>query len=852
MLRPPPARRSSLPRFARRQIRRRQAMSLGLRPNHRAWRDAGFVAALLLALVAPVGSEAQQSGAGFYDPTQSGGTLRDLAPLPPSPTDPSAVPAGETDGAAPAGALGAGAGRSTRGGAAPARAPASAAGAVGGLPGANDDGPVTFTADEVEYDRDRARVVARGHVEAWQNGRFLRADSFTYDRNTRIAVVQGNVQIIEADGQIFYAEEAELGEGFRDGILTEVRARLAQNARMAGNGLRRTDGTVNDISRVVYSSCNLCAEDPTRPPLWQMSARVATQDRNTQRISYRDATIRIGGVPVLYTPYFSHPDPQTPRASGFLFPTLGYTRFLGAFAQTPYFWAIDDQSDLLITPVVAQKVLPNIAGEYRRRFNSGELQIQASIGYFDNQAAIRLGAGANEQIAERLSGHIFARGRFNIDENWRVGFDLNRASSDSYLRTFRLEYRRVLASQVYAEGFWGTEAYARMDVRAYQGLRSTDDTTRIPYVAPNAFFEYAPGKRIGGGWLTTDIGLLGLTREVGTFSQRVSSRTSWVRPFNDGFGGIWTVRGQADLLGYYAGGQDITPTNLPAANGAHANANFRAALDWRMPFMRNAGDWGTQLIEPRVQFVTGPNMGRQLRFPNEDSLDFEFTDANLFNLSRFTGRDRLEGGTRVDAALRSSWNFVNGGRVEALVGRSYRIAGSNNLPVGQGLDERASDWVGRATISPVSWLEILGRARLDSESGAHRASEAVASLQLGTVGPLQNTYVSAGYMYQRPQPLLFTNDVGRNEVSFGGGAQYRTANGAIWRANATMRYDLHLERPVLVQGLFGYEDECFIIEGRLMRRYSQDLVTHQDFVGNTVFLVRIGFKTVGDYFFRAI
>nr|WP_314076035.1 LPS assembly protein LptD [uncultured Roseococcus sp.] len=838
MPRLPPARCPSLTRSARRRLRRRDALRLGLRPSRQAWRDATFVAGLLAALAMPTGSRAQQGTSPlFADPQPMGDTLRDLVqPSPP------------TGGAAPATAP------------APSTAPAPAAGAATGTAAAptvvgraaGDDGPVTFTADEVEYDRDRARVVARGHVEAWQNGRFLRADSFTYDRNTRVAVVQGNVQIIEADGQVFYADEAELGEGFRDGVLTEVRARLAQNARMAGNGARRTDGTINDLSRVVYSSCNLCAEDPTRAPLWTMSARMATQDRNTQRISYRDATIRIGGVPVLYTPFFSHPDPQTPRASGFLFPTLGYTRLLGAFAQTPYFWAIDDQSDLLITPTFAQKVYPNLAGEYRRLFNSGELQIQGSIGYFDNDAAQRLGAGANEQIDRHLSGHIFSRGRFNIDENWRVGFDLNRASSDSYLRTFRLEYRRVLTSQAYAEGFWGTESYARIDARAYQGLRSTDDTSRTPYVAPNAIFEHAPRKQIAGGWLTTDVGLLGLTREIGTFSQRLSTRATWDRPFQDGQGGIWTVRTQADVLGYYAGGQDISPTNLPAANGTHVNANFRAALDWRMPFMRSAGDWGTQLIEPRVQFVTGPNMGHQLRFPNEDSLDFEFTDANMFNLNRFNGRDRLEGGTRVDAAMRASWNFANGGRVEGLVGRSYRIAGTNNLPPGQGLDQRASDWVGRATFSPVSWVEILGRARLDSESGQHRASEAVASLQLGRVGPLDNTYLSAGYLYQRPQPLLFAGDQGRNEVSFGGGAQYRTASGAVYRASATMRYDLKLERPVLVQATLGYEDECFILEGRLMRRYAQDLVTHQDFVGNTVFLVRVGFKTVGDYFFRAI
>jgi len=67
-----------------------------------------------------------------------------------------------------------------------------------------------------------------------------------------------------------------------------------------------------------------------------------------------------------------------------------------------------------------------------------------------------------------------------------------------------------------------------------------------------------------------------------------------------------------------------------------------------------------------------------------------------------------------------------------------------------------------------------------------------------------------------------------------------------------VRYNVELDRPALVTGTFGYEDECFIIEGRLLRRYGRDLATNQNLVGNTVFLVRVGFKTVGDYFFRAI
>jgi LPS-assembly protein len=720
--------------------------------------------------------------------------------------------------------------------------PGSGAPAVqpfGGIAGGSSqpvdrNAPVTFTAEEVEYDREKGLVIARGRVEAWQGERLLRADEFTYDRNTGIATARGNVQLLEPDGQVLFADEAELKDRFRDGVLEGVRALLAANGRMAANGARRTGGTINELARVVYSSCDLCAEDPTAPPLWQVEARRATQDKGEQRITYRDATVRLGGWPVLYTPYLSHPDPSAPRASGFLFPTLGYTRFLGAFAETPYYWAIDDTSDLTVIPIFSTRQYPNLGLEYRKLFNFGEITGSASIGGLN---------GTDTGGKRELAGHIFLKGRFTIDENWRAGFDLNRASSEQYLRTFRYEYRRVLTSQAFVEGFWGTETYARIDGRIYQGLRSVDDTRQIPYVLPNAVVEHAPHGKYLGGFLTVDAGLLGISRDIGSSTQRLSSRVSWQRPETDRFGGLWTVKFQADGLAYRAQGLQEPPTFLPEANGDRLNGNIRAALDWRMPFVRYAGNWGSQTIEPHVQIVTGPRVGPQRRVPNEDSIDFEFTDANLFALNRFTGRDRQEGGTRIDTALRAAWDFPNGGQIEGLIGRSFRFDDQVSSPyAGSGLDRRASDYVARLRIAPTTWFDAIGRIRLDGENITdRRLVDTIANLGLGRVT------LSAGYLYSPPLPYLVPSRT-REEV----GAGFTARIGQYWRVAATGKYDLGLGRAVLVQGSAGYEDECFIIEGRFIKRFAQDPTTQTLYAANTVILFRLGFKTLGEYFFRAI
>ena len=714
--------------------------------------------------------------------------------------------------------------------------PAAPRGAAPDIPvmrGPEPDAPVTFTADEVEYDRERGIVTARGRVEAWQGERFLRADEFTYDRNTGVATARGNVQLLEPDGQVVFADHVELKDQFRDGVLHGLRALLAGNARLAAAGARRTGGTVSELARVVYSSCDLCPTDPTAPPLWQVQARRAAQDKDRQRITYRDAQVRLFGVPVLYTPYLSHPDPSAPRASGFLFPTLGITRFLGTFVETPYFWAIDPTSDLTIRPIFSTRQYPNLGLEYRKLFNFGEITANASVGGFS-------GKDTNE---EGLAGHIFAKGRFTVDENWRAGFDLNRATSELYLRTFRYEYRRVLTSQAYAEGFWGTEGYARADARAYQGLRSIDDTRLIPFVLPNLFYEQAPRERVLGGWLTMDAGLLGIYRGVGSESQRLATRLRWERPEIGPIGDIWTFRLQTEASGYHARGQQEPPTFLPDANGTQAVGNARLAVDWRLPLVRSAGAFGTQTIEPRLQFVTGPNTGRQRDVPNEDSIDFEFTDANLFALNRFTGRDRQEGGTRLDAGFRGAWDFPNGGQVEGLVGRSFSLTDPHWNPFpNSGLERRASDWVARMRVAPVPWFDVLGRVRLDGERPSEVTfADTVASLSLGPV-----TF-SAGYLQAPPVPYLIPTRT-REEVGLGVSARV----GQYWRVAVSGKYDLKLDRPAVIQGVAGYEDECFILETRFMKRFAENPVTQNLYPANTVILFRIGFKTLGQYSFRAI
>jgi LPS-assembly protein len=700
-----------------------------------------------------------------------------------------------------------------------------------GVPAAaplNRTDPVAFTADQVEYDRDKAIVTATGHVEAWQNDHVLRADKVTFDRNTNIAAASGNVVLVEPDGQVLFSDYAELTEGMRDGVLRGMRALLAENGKLVANGARRSEGTINELSRAVYTTCNLCARDPTRAPLWQLRARDAVQDREAQRIEYRDAVLDIYGIPVAYFPYFWHADPSVRRESGFLVPSFGHSKELGEFLQIPYYWVLDDHSDVTFIPTFNTKQYLNVDTEYRRRFNDGTLSVNVGVGYDQNS----------------LQAAVFTKGTFSYDDTWRYGFDINRATSSEYLRDYRFQNRGdVLTSRVYLEGF-GTGAYARSDVLAYQGLVSSISQARLPYVLPRYQYSYMGEVDGWGGRLSFDTENFNIVREEGTNTQRLAGRLNYERPFTGLLGEQYRLTFHTDAAGYAATSLDQNPNYANAASTELARAQPNVALELRWPFVRDEG--GRQTIEPIAQVVAGPNTGRFLHstIPNEDSLDFEFTDQNLFAINKFPGYDRQEGGLRFNYGLHLNWTAPGGAAIDTLLGQSYRTHVDDSFPIGSGLERNASDVVTRTSVTPANWFDLTARTRLDRRDLSLRFADVI-----GSTGPSW-LKLNGGYIYSSVNPYALYDTATipssyfqpRNEVSVGASTQYEH-----FKLSGYARRDVALGRMVAAGVRATYEDECLILDANVSRRYTSLNGDN----GATLVLFQVTFKTVGQFGFHA-
>ena len=707
---------------------------------------------------------------------------------------------------------------------------------AGGPPVSKDE-PVTFTADEVEYDRDNNLVTARGHVEVWQAGRIVRADQMSFNRQTGVVVAVGNVVMMQPDGQVLFAQYAELDKSMGDGILKTVRALMANNGKLAANGMRRTGGLLNELSRVVYTACDLCKQDPTRPPLWEVRAASALQDTEHHTIEYRDATLLMHGIPVAYTPWLMHPDPSVPRQSGILPPLMGSSTQLGAFYGQPYYWVIDGQSDATFTPVIATRAGAVLDTQYRRRFNSGTLFINLAAGYESNSP----------------QGSIATRGQFAIDDTWRWGFDVNRASSSQFVLNEHVLLglegdSSVLPSNIYLEGF-GEGSYSRVDLKGYQGLSTRVATAQLPVVAPRYLYSFIGTPDNWGGRLSVDAGFFNVMRDEGTNTRRANLSLNWERPFQGLIGDLWKVTLHGDSAAYDASQFNLEPNYGPRHSTDTAQAQPGVAVDVSWPLMRDAGNWGTQLIEPHLQLVVQPRTGdSQLRrIPNEDSLAFEFSDANLFGFNRFLGIDRLEGGTRLNAALQGAW-YLGGTVLDGLVGQSYQTGVDNMFPVGSGLRDSVSDVVARASFSPTQWLSVTYRTRLDKKSFNTRMADA--SLALGTdkfrlTGGYLYTTFDPYYFYDNPQPLPATSGYfqSRNEATAAVSSRW-----GHYRFTLSGRRNLATNQMIFYGATAAYEDECFILDVRFIRRYTSLLNDH----GSTAFLFFFTFKTIGQFGYRAL
>src|SRR3989440_6209496 len=411
-----------------------------------------------------------------------------------------------------------------------AAAPAAAQFSAGGH--RERGAPVLFQADEVQYDDQLGLTIAKGHVEISQGGEVLLADQVGYNQRTDTITASGHVSLLSPTGEIVFSDFIELRDSMNNAFAQNVRMLLADRSRLAANTARRIAGNRTELRRGIYSPCDLCRDNPSAPPAWQLKAREISDDKEYKLLEFRDVVMEIDGWPVFYAPYMSQPEPGVKRASGFLMPSFGNSNTNGFHFGLPYFWAIDVDKDLTLGPRFYSRAGPLLAAEYRQRFGNGVLDALGSLNYSN------VGANGDTSIDHQLRGHVNASGVWDLDPTYRTGFQVQRVSDQTYLLRFGfgVPLLNAMISRAYLEGF---QPNAMTDVNGYMFQPLTpglgDSTQPIVMPVANRYWVSEPDSW-GGRW-RLNANLLNIVREVGTQTRRLSLGSVYDKSFRDGIGG---------------------------------------------------------------------------------------------------------------------------------------------------------------------------------------------------------------------------------------------------------------------------------------------------------------------------
>ncbi len=739
--------------------------------------------------------------------------------------------------------------------------PASAQDALGANYQSDPNARMLLQADELVYDRDVNTVTAQGRVKIEYDGNRLVADKVTYNQQTRRMTATGNVEVVERDGNKIYSDHMDVTDSFRDGFVNGLRVETTDNTRFAAESAERSNGEITTFNNGVYTACEACKKDPDRPVLWQIKARKIIWNSTTKTVRFERGKFEFLGIPLAWFPAFEMADPTVKRKSGFLFPGFAYKDDLGFGIKNSYFWALAPNYDVTLSSTYYTKQGFLNEAEWRHRLENGTYNLriagmhQAKPGEFDDYTVDR-------DVDNR--GMVSSKGDFEINSRWRYGWDVMAQSDRNFSRTYNIEGYNAgtQVSKIYLTGINNRNYF---DLNFYrfnvqESLLPGDPNeihSKQPWVFPSLDYSYTLPESVYGGELSINTNLQALYRDndnvtplgtryprvpgFGGTSARLTSEAEWKRTYITPSGLVITplLALRADAIG--------ANTNLDLSSAGYTDAVVRsealramatAGLELRWPILFSSTS-STHILEPIAQIYVRNNERYAGELPNEDAQSFVFDATNLFSRDKFSGYDRVEGGTRANLGFRYSGSFNNSDwALYALAGQSFQLGGLNsyttsdfvNVGADSGLDSARSDYVAMIGTSNSTGLALAARGRFDKDSLSVRRGE------LEVQQSWQKLTLTAQYAYITPQPAYGYNDL-RQEVSGTASAKVN----ANWRVFGSGTYDLVSNTLVRASSGLAYDDECFTY----MMAYTQTRNPGEDKASHGIGF-NISLRTLGD------
>ena len=459
--------------------------------------------------------------------------------------------------------------------------------------------------------------------------------------------------------------------------------RLKGNSAVYGN--KRTI-----IKKGVFTSCK---KTDSCPP-WLITSKVVTHDQKKKQINYKNAWLKIYDKPVMYFPKFFHPDPSVKRQSGFLKPSFGNSRLLGASVNAPYFHVISDSADLTAKPRIFSATRYLLQSEYRKVTKNSSNIIDFSV----NNDDLRAENGTKT--------HFFLNSLINVNsssfDNGKLDIKLERTSNDGYLKLYSLENENTiiqdtstLESIIEFKGDKNDFIF-NASFESYETLGQLN-SNRYEFVYPN----YSLKKSLdldNNFFQNLDFTSYGNQRTHTTNIKEAVQINDLILSSSTGIFGIGIEKNFTTL---------IKNVNSKGTNSTKFKKSGQSEIlsilsyDLSLPLKKNEENF-YKYLTPKISFKHSPNETKNIK-NNKHFLN----SSNIFNLNRIGNNESIEGGSSITLGIEYEKQNLDFNRIFLFnVANVINDEKNDNLPLSSTLGKKQSDFVGDIFYSPLSNLSF--------------------------------------------------------------------------------------------------------------------------------------------------
>ena len=455
--------------------------------------------------------------------------------------------------------------------------------------------------------------------------------------------------------------------------------------RIYGNSLFDSkDETV--VTKGVFTSCKL-VEDECSP--WLIKAEKITHNKIKKTIEYKNAWLEIYDKPVVYFPFFYHPDPTVKRQSGFLMPKINSSNSLGSSIQIPYYNVVAENKDFTLSPRIFFDDKFMLQSEYR--------QVNKFTKSIYDHSFVR----DDDNTKSHFFGNIYS-----LKNDNKIELNIETTSNKDYLQKYNVNSELVkndsLLNSYLTYEKNNDDYYFISSLEVFEDL-TENDSDSYEYIYPNYKFGKNFDTKIGGKFEFYSSGYQ-KKYETNRYDGLIVNDLRYVSEI---FMKDEGVINNFALVLKNVNSEGENSTELKENTDNKVLSSF--VHNTKYPLIKktdNYTNYLTPILSTRLSLSETKNVSSE---------DQRITFGEIFNIDRLNDDYMIEGGESLTIGTEYSlFNENNFNILNLSAAQVLRLQENPDLPIDSTIGEKRSDFIGSLELNPSEKTNINYSYSLDN------------------------------------------------------------------------------------------------------------------------------------------